>query len=101
MLDETRRLDALAKGTKGASKWWLPYERPSVSGAEHMWERPSSAVTPSGRSSVAAQDSDRAQDPDEQASARSTALRSVFFQLHHVVACHCGWLSPDEFEVKL
>ena len=78
VLDDSCRLDALAKGTKGASKWWLPYERPSVSGdQERAWDRPSSAVTPGGRSSGAAQDSDRAYDPDEQPSARSTASRSV------------------------
>ncbi len=89
MLDGTCRLDALAKGTKGASKWWLPYEQPSVSGAEHIWDRPSSAVTPSGRSSVAAQDSDRAYDPDEQPSARSTASRSVAVPTTTQCDCLC------------
>ena len=101
VLPDARRLDALAKGTKGASKWWLPFEQPSVSSAENMWDRPSSAVTPSGRSSSAAQDSDRAHDPDEQPSARSTASRSVMMSKSHAVARHCEWLLPNQFHISL
>ena len=78
----TCRLDALAKGTKGASKWWLPYERPRAADADRADDRPSltpsAVVTPGGRSSGGGGSGRRqSYDADEPLSARSTASRSV------------------------
>ena len=83
-LDAThvRRLDALAKGTKGASKWWLPYERPMAADADRITDRPSSTpsavVTPGGRSGGGGDSGRRSSyDADEPPSVRSAASRSA------------------------